>query len=111
MLSCVFSPNPLRSASRSASIAAASSLTEEMCRSSYSRSAFFGPSVGMVINSRTPAGILARRSSTAAIFPVRRYSTTFSAIDRPTFGISRSPFSSSFETSAGYPPTARAAFS
>ncbi len=41
MLSCVFSPNPLRSASRSASIAAASPLTEEMCRSSYSRSAFF----------------------------------------------------------------------
>jgi hypothetical protein len=65
----------------------------------------------MVISSRTPAGIFALRSSTTAIFPVRRYSLTLSAIERPTFGISRSPSSSSPETSAGYPPMARAAFS
>lgn len=65
----------------------------------------------MVSSSRTPAGTDARVSSKAATRPVRRYSTTFSAIDFPTLGISRSALTSMVETSSGNPPTARAAFS
>jgi hypothetical protein len=82
-----------------------------MPSSSYSVSAFFGPSVGMLVSRRTPAGILARSSSIADTLPPRRYSTTFSAIDLPTPGICWRSLTSSVETSAWWPPIARAAFS
>jgi hypothetical protein len=62
--------------------------------------AFFGPSVGIVIISRTPAGIFARTSSTAEMRPVRRYSITLSATDFPTFGILRRAAVSRSDTSA-----------
>lgn len=73
--------------------------------------AFFGPSVGMAVSCRTPAGIFARSSSTAETLPVEKYSTTFSAIDLPTPGISFRALTSSVDTSAWWPPIARAAFS
>src|SRR5206468_9679598 len=77
----------------------------------YSAKAFFGPRPGTDIIWRTPAGIFDRSSSSDSIVPVRRNSSTFSPIERPTLGISRMAFRSSLETSAWYPPTARAAFS
>ena len=111
MFSSVFEPNPFRPCSRPPSIASASSSTEATPISSYSTIAFFGPRPGMAISWRTPAGTRARSCSTAAISPVRRYSSTFSAVDLPTLGISSRPFRSSVETSAWYPPIDLAAFS
>ncbi|MFK4599929.1 hypothetical protein RKD30_006596 [Streptomyces pristinaespiralis] len=107
----VRSPKPFRSRSRSLWIASSNWSTEATSSSSYRTMALRGPSPGIMISSRTPAGTDARASSTTDIRPVRRYSTILSATDLPTFGISRSPLASSFETSVGKPPTARAAFS
>ena len=84
-------PKPFRPRSRPAWIASASSSTEAMPSSSYSDHGLLRPEAGMAISSRTPAGIFARSSSTAAIFPVSRYSTTFSAIDLPTPGSCAAP--------------------
>lgn len=70
-----------------------------------------GPSVGIAVISRTPAGMRARSSSRAGTVPVRRYSATFAATDFPTSGIFRNSLSSSRETSSWWPPMARAAFS
>src|SRR5581483_1257539 len=88
-----------------------SSSTEAIPSSRYRTMAFFGPRPGTDISRRTPSGICARSSSSAAMVPVRRYSSTFSPIDLPTLGMARIPLRSSVERSAGYPPTARAAFS
>ncbi|GAB3896637.1 hypothetical protein GCM10027612_51400 [Microbispora bryophytorum subsp. camponoti] len=73
--------------------------------------AFFGPSVGIVVSRRTPAGIFVRSSSNWWIDPVRRYSSIFAAIDAPTFGIARRAAASMPSISRPYPPTDRAAFS
>ena len=54
---------------------------------------------------------MARRSSTALIVPVRRYSAIFAATDEPTPGTLVSPFSGSVPRSSGWPATALAAFS
>ena len=70
-----------------------------------------GPSAGILVSSRTPAGTSARSSSTARIVPVSRYSAIFSAIDLPTPGICRSAAASSCADIGGWPATARAAFS
>ncbi len=92
-------------------MASTSSSTDDTCSCSYSCIAFFGPSVGIAVSARTPAGIFALASSIACTLPVRKYSTTFSAIDAPTLGILRSSSTSIRDTSAWYPPMDRAAFS
>ncbi len=65
----------------------------------------------MAISARTPGGICARSSSSAPIAPVWRNSWIFSAMDVPTLGMAWSCLTSKPAMSAGYPPTARAAFS
>ena len=100
MFSSVLGPNPRTVARRCSWMASRSSSTEEMCSSSYRAMAFFGPSVGIEMSWRTPAGIWARSSSSAGIEPVWRYSATFSAIDFPTLGMSSSSSRSKSRMSA-----------
>ncbi len=89
MFSCVLVPNPFSPATRSSATAAASSSTDDTPSASNSTIAFFGPSPGTTISSRTPGGIWARSASSSVIEPVVRYSWTFSPIERPTAGIAR----------------------
>ena len=101
MFSSVRSPNPRRPFRRPASIAAASSSTEEMPRSRYRSIAFFGPRPEIAIIWRTPDGTAARRSSSAAKVPVRSASSTLPAVDLPTLGIALERKSTKPPTSTG----------
>src|ERR687891_1795074 len=107
----VRAPKPFRLAIRPSSTAARRPSRLAMPRSWYRIIAFFGPTPGTAMMSRTPGGIFARRLSSVSIVPSRRNSWIFSAIDLPTLGIFRISAGSSVPMSAWYPPTARAAFS
>ena len=69
------------------------------------------PEAGIRVSSSTPAGILARSSSSAAIRPVAAYSAILAAIEAPTPGMARRPLASSWPISSPQPRTDRAAFS
>ena len=110
-LSSLRGPNPFRSRSRPSPMACDSPATEPMPSSVYSCMARFGPSAGILVSSLTPSGMLARRSSSRAIVPVRWYSVIVCAIEVPTPGIASSPVRSRPSMSRPYPATNLAAFS
>ena len=87
MRSSLLGPNPATPRSLPLRTASASSPTLVTPSSLAIWSARLGPTPGTFASSRAPGGTLARRSSTALIVPVRRYSAIFAAIDEPTPGI------------------------
>jgi hypothetical protein len=94
MFSSVFLLKPFRPSSLLSCTASMSSSIEPMWSSSYSDMAFFGPSPGIDMSWRTPAGICERSSSTAWMVPVSRNSWILSPMDLPTLGMARIPFAS-----------------